>query len=104
MLSSKTSGTISAFCALSAIRLGALQLKKFKPHTVDWAEVEIWNFLLWEEHMSLNPKQSCGRRILLRWTLALAVVALIAPYDYADQIPAGWEASNMTPIGYSDLG
>ena len=23
---------------------------------------------------------------------------------FADQIPTGWEASNMKPIGYSDLG
>jgi hypothetical protein len=50
------------------------------------------------------PVKSSLWRILLRSVLGLAVVALLAPYGYADQIPAGWEASNMTPIGYSDLG
>jgi hypothetical protein len=50
------------------------------------------------------PASGSLRRILLRFALDLGVVALIAPYGYADQILAGWEASNMTPIGYSDLG
>jgi hypothetical protein len=54
--------------------------------------------------MSLKPKQTGGWRILLLVVLALGIVALITAYGYADQIPAGWEASNMTPIGYSDLG
>jgi hypothetical protein len=43
-------------------------------------------------------------RVLFRTALALGIVALIATCAYADQIPAGWESSNMTPIGYSDLG
>jgi len=44
------------------------------------------------------------RRILLQAALVCGAVALVATYASADQIPAGWEASNMTPIGYSDLG
>src|SRR5258705_12995756 len=44
------------------------------------------------------------RRILLQAGLALGAVALLVTCASADQIPAGWEASNMTPIGYSDLG
>ena len=51
-------------------------------------------------------RRTCSslRRILFQTLLALGAVALVAPYAFADQIPAGWEASNMTPIGYSDLG
>ena len=44
------------------------------------------------------------RRTVLWSALTVGAVALLAPYGYADQIPAGWKASNMTPIGYSDLG
>jgi hypothetical protein len=34
---------------------------------------------------------------------AFAVFLLVVPHGYADQIPNGWEASNMKAIGYSDL-
>src|SRR6266481_4471659 len=44
------------------------------------------------------------RRILLQAALALGAAALVATSASADQIPEGWEASNMKPIGYSDLG
>jgi hypothetical protein len=54
--------------------------------------------------MNVNPIQSNLKRFLLWSVLALAAPALIVPRAYADQIPPGWEASNMTPIGYSDLG
>jgi hypothetical protein len=40
MLSSKTSGTISAFCSLPAVPRSALRMKKFKLHAVDWAQIE----------------------------------------------------------------
>jgi len=53
--------------------------------------------------MKIPPSKSFPQ-ILLQTALALGFVTLMAPYVYADQIPAGWEASNMTPIGYSDLG
>jgi hypothetical protein len=36
----------------------------------------------------------------------LAILSLLAPFasrGYGDQIPAGWKASNMKAIGYSDL-
>jgi hypothetical protein len=45
-----------------------------------------------------------------RWQIAISAVILAgilyAPprRAFADQIPSGWEASNMKPIGYSDLG
>jgi len=42
---------------------------------------------------------------MIFWRIALIVilvVAVLAPYGYADEIPKGWEASNMKPIGYSD--
>ena len=43
---------------------------------------------------------------MIFWRIALIVilvVAVLAPHGYADEIPKGWEASNMKPIGYSDL-
>jgi hypothetical protein len=43
-------------------------------------------------------------RIVLGTVLIWSVLAPLASHSvYADQIPAGWEASNMRPIGYSDL-
>jgi len=48
--------------------------------------------------------------IKLTWQIAICAVIfaaiLYAPPQraFADQIPSGWEASNMKPIGYSDLG
>src|ERR1039458_10755242 len=45
------------------------------------------------------------------WQIAIFVFISIICISYAlpqrvlaDQIPSGWEASNMKPIGYSDLG
>src|SRR6266566_1667987 len=35
--------------------------------------------------------------------VALLVFVICPPGTHADQIPAGWEASNMKPIGYSDM-
>jgi hypothetical protein len=43
------------------------------------------------------------RRILVGGVLVLGAVVLLAPNGYSDQIPAGWKASNMKAIGYSDL-
>jgi uncharacterized protein (UPF0332 family) len=57
MHSSKTSGTISAFCALPAILRDAYQIKKFKPHAVDWAQIE--RFLT-----SAEKKLSSAQKIL----------------------------------------
>jgi hypothetical protein len=41
-------------------------------------------------------------RILLAASLAVASFALFGRRSYADEIPKGWEASNLKPIGYSD--
>ena len=45
------------------------------------------------------------------WQFAICAVIFFAIILYAspqrafaDQIPSGWESSNMKPIGYSDLG
>ena len=41
------------------------------------------------------------------WICAFVIVGVLcapAQRAFADQIPSGWEASNMKPIGYSDLG
>src|ERR1700719_38956 len=39
------------------------------------------------------------------WAVILAGIVSAPPRRImADQIPTGWEASNMKPIGYSDLG
>ena len=43
---------------------------------------------------------------MIFWRIALIVILVVlvlAPYGYADEIPKGWEASDMRPIGYSDL-
>src|ERR1700683_1890910 len=42
-------------------------------------------------------------RIFLCTTIVIGCLALYAQRLGADQIPAGWEASNMKAIGYSDL-
>jgi hypothetical protein len=43
------------------------------------------------------------RRVLI-FAFVFGFVAVVSQMDaYADQIPAGWEASNMKPIGYSAL-
>jgi hypothetical protein len=53
--------------------------------------------------MKLLARESI-RRILLSAVVIVAVVALFGQQAArADQIPAGWEASNMKPIGYSDI-
>ena len=44
------------------------------------------------------------RRLVLFTILVVVVDGIVAPHVEADQIPKGWEASNMKPIGYSDLG
>ena len=33
--------------------------------------------------------------------MAVCVMATLAPGSYGDEVPKGWEASNMKPIGYS---
>ena len=43
------------------------------------------------------------RRIVLSTAIVVGVVAVFVQRAYADQIPPGWEASNMKPIGYSGL-
>jgi hypothetical protein len=43
------------------------------------------------------------RRAVWVALLAATALALFAKAGAADQIPVGWEASNMKPIGYSDL-
>jgi hypothetical protein len=52
-------------------------------------------------------KKAIAQSIRCATLAAVLMIALRAlPYSrsaFADQIPAGWEASNMQPIGYSDL-
>jgi hypothetical protein len=55
-----------------------------------------------EEKMNLSMQKSF-RRIVLSIAIVVGVVALIAQRSYADQIPTGWKASNMKPIGYTGL-
>jgi hypothetical protein len=43
------------------------------------------------------------QRFVLRTAILVAAAVLLVPRSYADQIPSGWEASNMKPIGYSGL-
>src|SRR5712692_5452951 len=57
MLSSKASGTISSFCALPPGQRNAARMKKFKPHTVDWAQID--RFLA-----SAEKKLSSAQKIL----------------------------------------
>src|ERR1700693_2352071 len=46
----------------------------------------------------------CTLRSLFWALLVSSGVALVGPSGaFADQIPEGWEASNMKPIGYSGL-
>src|ERR1019366_216094 len=52
--------------------------------------------------MKLTAGQSRVRTLLVT-AMAVGVLALFAPRGYADEIPKGWEASNMKPIGYSDM-
>ena len=42
-------------------------------------------------------------RILLVASFAVASLAVFAQRGYADDIPQGWEASNLKPIGYSNM-
>src|SRR5690348_12310401 len=44
-----------------------------------------------------------AKRIGLGVALAAALALVSAPAVRADQIPAGWLASNMQPIGYSGM-
>src|SRR6266576_376231 len=52
-------------------------------------------------------KKAIGQSIQCATLAAVLMIALGAlPHSrsaFADQVPAGWEASNMKPIGYSDL-
>ena len=51
----------------------------------------------------MNPSMtSFLRRWALGWALCLAALLWVSMPAWG-QIPAGWEASNMRPIGYSDL-
>src|ERR1017187_7307055 len=43
------------------------------------------------------------RRVVLSTIVVIGGVALFAQRGYPDQIPPGWKASNMKPIGYSGL-
>jgi len=43
------------------------------------------------------------RRVLLCFVLSGALVLVSQPRAYGDQIPTGWAADNMHPIGYSRL-
>ena len=53
--------------------------------------------------MNLNSARNNFVRILLATSLTIAALALFAQRGYADEIPKGWEASNLKPIGYSDM-
>jgi hypothetical protein len=87
------------------VRNNRLKLRVAKFDTgFEEAKIENRKFRSWEGQMSVKLNQSSPRRSLLWSLLALGVAALIDPHVYADQIPGGWEGSNMTPIGYSDLG
>src|SRR5580704_10629850 len=44
------------------------------------------------------------KRIAVIALILAGVCGALPPRAAADQIPSGWEASNMKPIGYSDLG
>ncbi len=51
-------------------------------------------------------KSSAGQfaaRVVLLAALALANLAFFAKPGFTDDIPKGWEASNLKPIGYSDM-
>src|SRR6267154_3552309 len=52
-------------------------------------------------------KKAFAQSIRCATLAAVLMIALGAlPYSrsaFADQVPAGWEASNMQPVGYSDL-
>jgi len=51
----------------------------------------------------MNPSTTSSlRRWALGWALCLAALLWVSMPAWG-QIPAGWEASNMRPIGYSDL-
>jgi hypothetical protein len=50
----------------------------------------------------MSSERNVLRRIVLGATIVLAALALLSA-PAAAQIPQGWEASNMRPIGYSDL-
>src|SRR5271165_1416311 len=60
---------------------------------------------MFKRSREMKLKSSCNRsvRILLAASLAIAALALLAQRSYADEIPKGWEASNLKPIGYSDM-
>src|SRR5882672_6584086 len=53
-----------------------------------------------------NMRSTIGKRL---WPIAICaglfagILLTHSHRAFADQIPAGWEASNMKPIGYSDL-
>ncbi len=53
--------------------------------------------------MKLTASESVARA-LLNVAMAVCVMATLAQGSYDDEIPKGWEASNIRPIGYSDLG
>src|ERR1700730_6373700 len=48
-------------------------------------------------------KSSLPRTITAAVGIALLVLVVSSRRAYADQIPTGWEASNMKPIGYSEM-
>jgi len=53
--------------------------------------------------MKMSVGNLISRAIFLADVFAGIVLRFPAPDVYADQIPAGWAASNMKPIGYSEL-
>ena len=52
--------------------------------------------------MKSNPRRPV-LRILLAFTVTVSILTFLAHRGYADDIPKGWEASNLHPIGYSDM-
>jgi hypothetical protein len=48
-------------------------------------------------------ERACLRRVVLCGVMTIAALTLMAWRAYGDQIPAGWKANKMRPIGYSDL-
>src|SRR6185437_12258811 len=48
-------------------------------------------------------RQSILRKLLVGAVSLLSLLVFFSSRGYSDEIPAGWKASNMKAIGYSDL-
>jgi hypothetical protein len=56
-----------------------------------------------ETFMNMSSKNLISWAVFLTALTAGLALRFPTPHFYADQIPSGWVASNMKPIGYSDL-